>query len=185
VAVSTRTRALWFSTVVAAGVGGLLGGKLWELGPLRLVFVAGVGGFFGVLFALGWITRPVVAPPPVVRQAIAGVQPGPGRSDLVQPTTAPPDRSGGVERQGWWEKDSLPAAAVVQVAPRQQEFDARRAHIAQCPHCAGFELDVHRVERGFAFRCRNPRCGHQWEWAPGAAWPAVVVRRNLTGRPPG
>ncbi|HWO67660.1 MAG TPA: hypothetical protein VNO31_47255, partial [Umezawaea sp.] len=80
--------------------------------------------------------------------------------------------------------DSLPAPAIQPAVPRQ-EFDARRAHIAQCPHCAGFELDVHRVERGYAFRCRDTGCGNQWEWASGTAWPAVVVRRNLTGRPPG
>ncbi|MCS7475288.1 hypothetical protein ACFFQW_29685 [Umezawaea endophytica] len=179
--VSTRTRALWFSTAVAAGVGGLLGGGLWELGTLRLVFVAGVGAFFGVLFALGWITRPVAAAPsPVVRQATAGFPPAPGRSDPVRL----PERQAAVEKQGWWERDSLPTP-VPKEMPGRQEFDARRARIAQCPHCAGFELDVHRVERGYAFRCRNAKCCHRWEWELGTAWPAVVVRRNLTGRPPG
>ena len=181
-AVSTRTRALWFSTLVAAGVGGLLGGRIWDLGPLRLVFVVGVGTVFGVLLALGWITLPPPVVPPV-RQPAGSLPPGPGSDDLVRPVPAPPERPAVVEKQGWWEKDSLPAP-VVQAA-RRPEFDARRAHIAQCPHCAGFELDVHRVERGYAFRCRNPKCGYQWEWAPGTAWPAVVVRRNLTGRPPG
>jgi hypothetical protein len=35
----------------------------------------------------------------------------------------------------------------------------------------------------YAFRCRNPSCAHTWSWTPGSSWPAVVVRRNLTGSP--
>ncbi|HEX6340705.1 hypothetical protein [Umezawaea sp.] len=164
------TRVLWFATAVAAGVGGLLGGRFWTLGRLSLLLVVAVGGAVGVLVALRWTARGP-RPSPVVPQRAA-----------EQPQAV--ERSGPAQAAPWWQRDSPPAPAVRE-APRRQEFDATRAHVAQCPRCGGFELDVHRADRGYAFRCRAPNCGTAWQWAVGAAWPAVVVRRNLGGPPPG
>jgi hypothetical protein len=55
-----------------------------------------------------------------------------------------------------------------------------RTLIAQCPRCGDFQLDMARHGEDYSFRCRNAPCGNVWDWTPGTAWPAVVVRRNLT-----
>ncbi len=46
--------------------------------------------------------------------------------------------------------------------------------VVQCPRCGDFAVDVGPRGPGFAFRCHC--CGHEWRWAPGAAWPVSVVR---------
>ena len=77
-----------------------------------------------------------------------------------------------------------PAVQTARKAVPLADFDAHRAQIAQCPRCAGFELDLRRDGPVIAFTCRNPHCRHTWEWQPGTAWPPTVVRHNLTRATP-
>ncbi|MCP2242625.1 hypothetical protein [Lentzea aerocolonigenes] len=105
--------------------------------------------------------RPMHVPPPPLPAAA----PTPKANDqwwtqTGKPVTAPPPQP---------ETNSVPL----------EDFDAHRVQIAQCPRCAGFELDVRREGRGYAFECHNPHCRNRWEWLPGTAWPATVVRHNL------
>jgi uncharacterized protein (DUF983 family) len=123
-------------------------------------------------------------------------QPGPGYGQPAMP--APPATSSSapghvvlpVEAGGqWWtqnaaQRNNTTAAQPAGPAPPLSTYIAKGAAlVAQCPHCGDFRLDVHRGEPAYAFRCRNPHCRHEWHWAPGTDWPAVVVRRNLTGEP--
>jgi hypothetical protein len=85
----------------------------------------------------------------------------------------------------WWNKSAPAAAAGKSTAPAPDlpsHVADGTALVAQCPNCGDFRIDVHRADPGYAFRCRNPRCGEEWQWTPGTPWPTVVVRRNLTGR---
>jgi hypothetical protein len=54
--------------------------------------------------------------------------------------------------------------------------------VVQCPWCGDFGVDVSQQQPGFAFACR--RCGHQWRWQAGEAWPVSVVRPRLGRRRP-
>ena len=159
--VASRTRVLWFSTLVAAAAGGVLGSRFWDLAASHLLVVVTISELVGVLVAFAWLTRD---PEPVAETPAEQVE---------------------KRETEWWKRDTLPATAESRTPSQRQEFDARRAQVAHCPRCGGFELDVHRVERGYAFRCRNGGCGNTWDWALGRTWPAVVVRRNLSGPPPG
>lgn len=108
----------------------------------------------------------------------------PGHLVLPLNDAAPvPDGGGG---GNWWNKSAPAAAAATDQhtpAPNLSSYVADgTALVAQCPNCGDFRIDVHRGEKTYAFRCRNPRCGEEWRWTPGTAWPSVVVRRNLTGR---
>jgi hypothetical protein len=126
------------------------------------------------------------------RTAQAAMDPRP-QSDpghLVLPLNDGAAEGGG---RDWWNR-SAPAAAADndtrtdtrtdnRPAPNLSSYVAEgSALVAQCPNCGDFRIDVHRAEQAYAFRCRNPRCGEEWRWTPGTAWPSVVVRRNLTGR---
>jgi hypothetical protein len=174
-----RGLLLQWSTVVLAVVGAALGSQFWHVELVRLLVVIAASSLLGVALALGWLTETPVPPPATVDRPasptfVLGTPPS-------QPQQRPPDPP--AERQ-WW-NESKPAAAPA-VAPAEAKplssLDASQAQIAQCPHCASFELDVHRTRRAYAFQCRNPNCRTTWEWEPGTAWPPTVVRRNLTGR---
>jgi hypothetical protein len=172
-------------TVVLAAAGAGIGATfatdlhLWQ----RLV-VGLVSGLLGVALALLWVAgaeepAPVVTPPP------------PPPRPMPIPPPPPPAPEPEVNGQ-WWQQTGKPAATTTPVAaPKEpvparkesvplKDFDAHRAQIAQCPRCGGFELDVRRDGHACAFTCRNPDCRAAWEWLPGTAWPATVVRRNLT-----
>ncbi|NUT99195.1 MAG: hypothetical protein HOY78_45045 [Saccharothrix sp.] len=162
-------------TVVLAAAGAGIGAAfatdlhLWQ----RLV-VGVVSGLLGVALALLFVARaekpaPVIPPPP---------------RPMPSPPPAPPAPQPDVNGQ-WWQQTGKPTTATKPVAARKEsvplkDFDAHRAQIAQCPRCGGFELDVRRDGHACAFTCRNPDCRATWEWLPGTAWPATVVRRNLT-----
>lgn len=103
---------------------------------------------------------------------------------------ATPSRA--VEPSGqWWTQpgkpaNNTPAARPPDPVPQLTTYVATGAAlVAQCPNCGDFRLDVTRGEPTYSFRCHNPRCRHAWVWTPGTDWPAVVVRRNLTGEPTG
>ena len=178
-----RARLVLSSTAVLAVTGGLLGSQFWDVELLRLLLVIGVSALLGVALALGWFTAPperTPAPPPDT----CWTAPPPRPVPPPRPTPAPTDTTN--ERQ-WWNETGKPAPPLPVVRPEAEPlpgFNAHQAQIAQCPNCASFELDVRRDERAYAFQCRNPSCRTTWEWAPGSAWPPIVVRRNLTGGVP-
>jgi hypothetical protein len=190
--------------------GGLLGGllALWlldtEVGASAVLFVLVAGALATALAYFLLTARPVPrqqaaaprqAPPPQWHQQAAhrnnpaprGPTPEPApRADpghLVVPLDDGAKPDGGQ----WWNKSAPSVAAAGnqnnRPAPTLASYVAEgSALVAQCPNCGDFRIDVHRADPAFAFRCRNPRCGEEWRWTPGTAWPAVVVRRNLTGR---
>ncbi|MEJ2853114.1 MULTISPECIES: hypothetical protein [unclassified Saccharothrix] len=171
-------------TVVLAAAGALVGiAPFTELGFVQRLLVAVVSGVLGIALALLWVAAvkkpdpvPITPPPTPPRPA-----PSPPPPPTPTPAPAPaPDANG-----QWWNRTSAPAATPQAAqAPRESvslnDFDAHRAQIAQCPRCGGFELDVRQDGHACAFTCRNPDCRTTWEWLPGTAWPATVVRRNLT-----
>ncbi|MGH3880694.1 MAG: hypothetical protein ACRDSK_27025 [Actinophytocola sp.] len=125
-------------------------------------------------------------PPARTPQAAMDPQPRADPGHLVLPLN-----DGGATAEGggrdWWNR-SAPAAGGTadndtRPAPNLSSYVAEgSALVAQCPNCGDFRIDVRRADPAYAFRCRNPRCGEEWRWTPGTAWPSVVVRRNLTGR---
>ena len=126
-------------------------------------------------------------PPARTAQAAMDPQPPADPGHIVLPLNdgAAPEQGG----RDWWNR-SAPAAAADndtrsdnRPAPNLSSYVAEgSALVAQCPNCGDFRIDVRRADPVYAFRCRNPRCGEEWRWTPGTAWPSVVVRRNLTGR---
>ncbi|MFD0201951.1 MULTISPECIES: hypothetical protein [Saccharothrix] len=162
---STRDTVVPALTAVGAALGALIGLQLVDLGPWRSSGVVAVGVVLGVLVALGPLT--------VDRRATTR----PRNTVPVRPATqaASPNRT-------WW-TETPARQATVPTGPEHardgREVD--RAVVAQCPRCGDFRLDVTQDADAYAFRCRNPRCGHRWEWHAGAPWPTTVVRRNLTG----
>ncbi len=131
--------------------------------------------------------RPAHRPPAAATPAPAAADPVPRTNPghLVLPLedgAAPAPEPGGGQ---WWTK-SAPAAAAAdrnsRAVPALSSYVADGAAlVAQCPNCGDFHIDVRRAGPAYVFRCRNPRCGEEWRWTPGTAWPPVVVRRNLTG----
>jgi hypothetical protein len=125
--------------------------------------------------------RPLGPPPPVTTTTTTTT-----RTATTTPThvVLPTEAAG-----QWWARPGTPAnnARDTQPAgsapPLSTYVATGAALIAQCPNCGDFRLDVVRGEPAYGFRCRNPRCRHEWQWTPGTDWPAVVVRRNLTGEP--
>jgi hypothetical protein len=134
-------------------------------------------------------SAPRTAPPPARPwyEATANQNPRPAQPPRPAPEPAAnpghvvlPLAEGGGE---WWNKSAPAAGKSNGPAPDLPSHVADgTALVAQCPHCGDFRIDVHRADPGYAFRCRNPRCGEEWRWTPGTPWPSVVVRRNLTGR---
>jgi hypothetical protein len=169
------------AAVVLAVVGAALGVALTTgLHPVQKLLVIMFSALFASTIVLLFLGTPqeetpepqqVVLPPPVPQPMHVPPPPLPAAA----PTPKPNDQ--------WWTQTGKPTAAP----PSQPEtnsvplkdFDAHRVQIAQCPRCAGFELDVRREGRGYAFECHDPHCRNRWEWLPGTAWPATVVRHNL------
>ena len=126
-------------------------------------------------------------PPARTPQAAMDPQPQADPGHLVLPLN---DGAAAAEGGGgdWWNRSAPAAAAAaadndIRPAPNLSSYVAEgSALVAQCPNCGDFRIDVQRGDPVYAFRCRNPRCGEEWRWTPGTAWPSVVVRRNLTGR---
>lgn len=125
---------------------------------------------------------PAIPPPAIPSQSTR--QPG-TPSHVAVPL--PGGAKGGA--QSWWERsgsNSAPKHAAAPATPVSHvplsSYAADRALIAQCPRCGGFELDMARHGEQYSFRCRNAQCGNELRWTPGSPWPAVVVRRNLTGK---
>jgi hypothetical protein len=176
---------LW-STVVLGATGAVLGASFFdELGTLRTSIVVSFCGLLGIALALlgahgEETTEPQRLPAPVPQHEPP--PPRPAALALPAPAPAPPPNN------DWWNQTNRPAARpAVQTARKAvplADFDAHRAQIAQCPRCAGFELDLRRDDEVCAFTCRNPHCRNTWEWQPGTAWPPTVVRHNLTRATP-
>lgn len=132
-------------------------------------------------------TAPNPPPAPRAQPAAPDPVPRPDPGHLVLPLN---ENAAQPDARDWWNK-SAPAAAASSGAANQNNQPAPAlasyvsdgtALVAQCPNCGDFRIDVRRADPAYAFRCRNPRCGEEWRWTPGTAWPSVVVRRNLTGR---
>jgi hypothetical protein len=118
-------------------------------------------------------TRPP-SPAPVQRPALTAAP-----SESTPPTSVALRVSG----SSWWEstagsKGTSDPAAPGEAGSSEAIVDlstyAGSTRVVQCPRCGGFRLDVRQQEPGFAFTCRT--CGHPWQWSPGSAWPAGVVR---------
>lgn len=140
------------------------------------------------------VTGPAVHPPRW------GQAPTPNSASLARPAPepghaapaagpAPPPVSVAVPVPGtsWWEAASAgPAGTPQPAAPGWNERDTSAAgrageateaavtRVVQCPRCGDFGVDLRQRTPGFAFACT--RCGHQWRWEPGSAWPTAVVR---------
>lgn len=167
---STRNAIVLVLTAVCAALGGLLGLQFVELGAWGSMGVVTVGVIFGVVVALGALT----ADPRPVRRIVA-----PAAEPVFSEAAATPEPAAG-SRTWWTETPAPPTAADPRPAPTQG-YDVGRAVVAQCPRCGDFRLDLAQDADAYAFHCRNPKCGHRWEWRAGTPWPTTVIRRNLTG----
>lgn len=175
---TTRNAIVLVLTAVCATAGALAGLQVWDLNLWRSVMVVLVGAFLGVVLAFGLLTtdRRVVrlGHPVAEREPVPAPSTEPGTKPRAwwteTPTTAPPPRH-----------ESPPQGHHVDQAVVAHGYDVDRAVVAQCPRCGDFRLDLKQDGDSCAFHCRNPRCGHRWEWRAGAPWPTTVVRRNLTG----
>jgi hypothetical protein len=174
------TQVVLWSTVVLGVVGAVLGASFFGgLSTLRTLIVISFCGLLGIALALLGVNgeetpapQQFAAPPPDPLPVPAPVPPRPA------PKPAQPANN------EWWNQTALPAAPPATQSARKAvplaDFDAHRAQIAQCPRCAGFELDLRRDGQVCSFTCRNPHCRNTWDWRPGTAWPPTVVRHNLT-----
>lgn len=181
---STRNAIVLGVTAVCAALGAWIGLLFWTLDPLPWVAVVGIGAVLGVVVAFGLtvdrrrVTR-TVAPASVQREPVsARVSPAP----VLAPTPAPEPTPQPANRT-WWRETPAATGPSAPSAPRpaQEGYDVDRAVVAQCPRCGDFRLDLKQDGDACAFHCRNPNCGHRWEWRAGTPWPTTVVRRNLTG----
>jgi hypothetical protein len=182
----------------------LLAGADTDVGVAGVVFVLVAGTLATVLAYLLLTTKPLPrqqvpprqAQPRQWHQQAAHRNHPPARGPAPEPAPhADPghlvlpidDGATGQDGGQWWNKSAPSVAAAGnrnnRQAPTLASYVAEgSALVAQCPNCGDFRIDVQRADPAFAFRCRNPRCGEEWRWTPGTAWPPVVVRRNLTGR---
>jgi len=197
------------TTLLCALCGGLLASRfLSELGwagpgwsrPLVVVPLCAATGA-AVAFWLLTSPRPARrlsppprAPGPAVEQAhlaSAAARSGPATAERAwwaepagQARAGPPGPvgspvgSGPAEHTAPVSGDSWPGAAAPLSGDGEQP-----PLVAQCPRCGEFRLDSARNGPAYTFRCQHPGCGYTWGWTPGAAWPAVVVRRNLATGP--
>ncbi|MCE6997165.1 hypothetical protein LZG04_20505 [Saccharothrix sp. S26] len=174
---TTRNANILLVTALGGVVGGLLGCQFLDLGFWRSVGVVAGGTVFGVAVALGLLTadrRPVTRPRRTVPVA-------PDREPVFARAAEPEPAA--ANRTWWTEAPARPASGPADPAPTPPDdgHDVGRAVIAQCPRCGDFRLDLQQRADAYAFHCRNPRCGHRWEWRAGTPWPMTVIRRNLTG----
>lgn len=172
---------LWASVVLAVA-GAALGTAYFDgLNTAQMLLVASFSGLFGIMVTLLLLRGPSEKMPeeqPIPPQAQAQAQAPAPKPMPALPAPAPKTNN------QWWDQTGKPAGAppAAQAATKAvplTDFDAHRVQIAQCPRCAGFELDVRRDGRAYAFTCHNPHCRNSWEWRPGTAWPPTVVRHNL------
>ncbi|MFD9700793.1 hypothetical protein [Lentzea sp. NPDC059081] len=174
------------ATVVLGVTGAALGISFFDgLGTIRTLVVVAFCGLLGIALALVGV-HGADAPEP---QAFPAPAPAPRPLPaLPAPPPAPVSAPAPAPRNDWWNQTSRPVAPPpVQTARKAvplHDFDAHRAQIAQCPRCAGFELDLRRDDEVCAFTCRNPHCRTEWEWRQGTPWPPTVVRHNLTRATP-
>jgi hypothetical protein len=159
---------------------------------------AGGGGWAGIATA----STPATQWPSEAK--LEWPQPESPQQAAPQPESGPAPASVAipVSGQAWWEATTAEGRAA---APRPgAEPEAARAateegvasatgsvddgaaggaltRVVQCPRCGDFGVDVRHREPGFAFACG--RCGNQWRWQPGSAWPATVVRPRRKHRP--
>ena len=201
-----RPAVLLMITVAGAVVGGVLASLLLTVDVRPLLVVLFVGTLLGASVAFGVLTtepRRSLATPPARTPIPPAPQPSGNRAAAVEPAGRSPHTPSHValplpapeapaDSRQWWNQTSPggsgtrgrggPAAGVSDRAPMSLTgYEPHRALIAQCPRCGDFHLDVTRAGPDYSFRCRNPSCANTWNWTPGTAWPAVVVRRNLTG----
>ncbi len=88
----------------------------------------------------------------------------------------------------WWEEHvaarshGRPGRGSAQAGPRKVDLSQflDQAHIAQCPNCAAFRVDVDNRAAEWLFGCQQ--CGQRWTWQPGTPWPAIHVRPDARGR---
>jgi len=192
-------------TVVCGVVGGLLAIQFWtvDLWPRLLILFSGTA--VGVTIAFRLLTtvrsqnREILVGPTKGGSARWRPEPTGVATSHAGPTnpSAAPNRPRGApshvalplpgkpaDTRQWWTESSTNSKPDRTANPSGQiplpSYESDRPLIAQCPRCGDFLLDVTRAGPDYSFRCRNPRCGNQWSWTPGTAWPAVVVRRNLT-----
>lgn len=178
---ATRNPIVLVLTAVCAAAGALTGLQVWDLGFWRSTAVVVVGALLGVLLAFGLLTtdRRVITPnhhpPPVPAErepAFTHATPSSGSQSQPEAKSV---------RTWWTETPAAPATAPTRPHEPGQGYDVARAVVAQCPRCGDFRLDLEQDGDACAFHCRNPNCGHRWEWRAGTPWPTTVVRRNLTG----
>ncbi|MFE9750488.1 hypothetical protein ACFYOT_36760 [Saccharothrix saharensis] len=179
---TTRNAMVPALTAVCAALGGLVGLQLLDLGFWRAVTVVFVGGFFGVVVALGLLT--VDRLPAPHRMPVA--QREPVRTAPPEPVGARAEPEPAAANRTWWSETPArtatgPPPASADPRPSRDGYDVDNSVVAQCPRCGDFRLDLEQDADTYAFHCRNPKCGHRWEWRAGAPWPTTVVRRNLTG----
>ncbi|WP_158845927.1 hypothetical protein [Saccharothrix deserti] len=203
---TTKSVVVVSLTVVCATAGGLLGSRLRYLDTSQSVVLVAVSALLGFAVAIGLLTTerrsvPKAEPetePETEREPETGTGAAPVSPPVfehptddtslspvfVHPTPSPEPARSGNNRPWWTETPGRPAAVRTEqpaAATPLTSYDANRAVVAQCPHCGDFRLDVEQHGDAYAFHCRNPNCGHRWEWSAGAPWPTTVVRRNLTG----
>ena len=188
-----RQTVILFVTVAFGLAGGALVIPIVDLDPFVWFLVVIGAATLSTLVAFKLLTDEHRSQP--LRQ---GPPPTPARQSTTtsypaatsRAASAPTHVAHPVEPAGqWWAQPGTPAnntrtAQPAGAAPPLSTYVATGAAlVAQCPNCGDFRLDVARNEPAYSFRCRNPRCRHEWRWTPGTDWPAVVVRRNLTGEP--
>lgn len=190
---------LW-STVVLGVVGAVLGAAFFtRLDFVQTLIVISFCGLLGIALALLGVgvhgeetaePHQFAAPRPMPQPVSPPPPPPPASSwATALPAPAPTPEPARPANTEWWNQTAVPASSppAVQTARKAvplTDFDAHRAQIAQCPRCAGFELDLRRDGQVCAFTCRNPHCRNTWEWRPGTAWPPTVVRHNLSRATP-
>lgn len=160
-------------TVGCALAGAVIGVLPWGVDLWRSLFVVAAGAVFGTVLALGVLTtgrRPRLRPAPT---------PPPQPVRVPAPTPAAVEARPAGDRNWWTEARPTATPIVHNGQADTEDYEVDRAVVAQCPRCGDFHLDVARHGDGYAFHCRNPNCGHRWEWRPDAPWPTTVVRRNL------
>jgi hypothetical protein len=174
------------ATVLCALFGGLLASVLWwrlgwsGLGWSRGLVAVPACAVVGTAMAFWLLT----SPRPALRTPLPRA-PGPA-VEQAHPAPVPAGRDPApvVPERAWW---TDPVGQVrpspPHPGPAPREAGEQPPLVAQCPRCGEFHLDVARNGPAYAFRCHHPGCGHTWGWTPGTAWPAVVVRRNLTAVP--
>lgn len=168
---TTRNAIVLVLTAVCATAGALIGLQSWDLDLWRSVTVVVVGALLGVALAFGLLTTDHREVTRIHRVA-------PGAAER-EPLPARPTEPGTKPDRTWWTETPTPPSTPRHETPKG--YDVDRAVVAQCPRCGDFRLDLKQDGDSCAFHCRNPNCGHRWEWRAGAPWPTTVIRRNLTG----